>query len=142
MQAPDAQPLLRTAQDDDGFDAGVIEELHALGMGPEFEREFISQCLTDAEHCLASAQRAGERGNWEQVREQAHALKGVAGNVGLVRLAGASGELMRLPDWQVNAEWRQRMAMLEQHYQRGRKTLEARRPTDRADAAGDPPGGM
>lgn len=140
MQPSDAMPALRVGSEDDGFDVGVIEELHALGMGPEFEREFIGQCLMDAEQCLAGVLRAGERADWEQVREQAHALKGVAGNVGLVKLAAASGELMRLPDWQVNAEWRQRLASLEQHYLRGRKTLEARRAGVGTDAAGGAPG--
>ncbi len=144
VQAAEQAAAARAASpaSDDGFDAGVMDELHALGMGAEFEREFIGQCLMDAEQCLAGLQRAGERGDWEQVREQAHALKGVAGNVGLVRLAGASGELMRLPDWQVNAEWRQRAVALEQHFVRGRTTLEARRRQDRRDdTAGEPPGG-
>ncbi len=60
------------------------------------------------------------------MREHAHALKGVASNLGLVRLAAASGEMMLLPDAQVAGEWRHRVAILNANLSHGRAALAAR----------------
>jgi two-component system sensor histidine kinase RpfC len=111
---------------DYAFDPKVLDELAALGLGETFEREFIGQCLRDADGCLLAMGRAGESSEWERLREQAHALKGVSSNVGLVKLASASGEMMRLPDWQLANEWRRRREDLQGLLQQGRATLEAR----------------
>lgn len=111
---------------DEIFDSAVLDELGALGMGMGFEREFISQCLRDAEGCMVALNDAGERNDWERLREQAHALKGVASNLGLIKLAAVSGELMRLADWQVAKEWRSRMGGLNERLAQGRAALDAR----------------
>lgn len=108
------------------LDTGVLDELCALGMGDSFEREFIAQCLRDADGCYLALGEAGELRDWEHAREHAHALKGVASNLGLVQLADASGELMRLPEWQLGSEWRQRLAGLGDHLAKGRAALDAR----------------
>ena len=108
------------------FDANVLDELAALGMGGGFEREFITQCLRDADGCMGAFSQAGEREDWAQLREQAHALKGVASNLGLIKLAAVSGELMRLPDWQLSREWRQRLAALSERLVQGRMALDTR----------------
>ncbi|MBF6025488.1 ATP-binding protein [Lysobacter niastensis] len=126
-----AAPIVSTARSDlpvsDGtFDPSVLDELGALGMGDGFEREFIAQCLRDADGCVTALMEAGEREDWERVREQAHALKGVSSNLGLIKLAAVSGELMRLPDWQVAREWRQRLGGLNERLAQGKAALEAR----------------
>ena len=108
------------------FDSSVLDELDALGMGEAFEREFTTQCLRDAEGCIADLAVAGEAKEWERLREQAHALKGVASNMGLVKLAAGSGEMMRLPDWQLSSEWCRRRDELSEALQQGRVVLEAR----------------
>jgi two-component system sensor histidine kinase RpfC len=108
------------------FDSSVLDELDALGMGEGFEREFIAQCLRDADGCLAGMTSAGEAKDWERQREQAHALKGVASNLGLIKLAAAGGEMMRLPDWQLGNEWRKRRDDIEGMLQQGRAALDAR----------------
>lgn len=108
------------------FDSSVLDELDALGMGEGFEREFIAQCLRDADGCLAALTSAGEAKDWERQREQAHALKGVASNLGLIKLAAAGGEMMRLPDWQLGNEWRKRRDDIEGMLQQGRAALDAR----------------
>jgi len=121
------------------FDPGVLDELAALGMGDGFEREFIKQCLRDADSCHLALGEAGERAEWERLREQAHALKGVASNLGLIKLAAISGELMRLPDWQLAREWRQRISGLSQRLAQGKTTLEAReRKRDARDGERSP----
>ena len=108
------------------FDSTVLDELGALGMGAGFEREFIAQCLRDADGCLDGLRQAGELGEWERMREHAHALKGVASNLGLIKLAAVSGELMRLPDWQVAREWQARVTGMSDRMAQGRAALEAR----------------
>ena len=111
---------------DNALDPGVLEELSALGMGEAFEREFIAQCLRDAESCLVALEQAGVKGEWDAVRDQAHALHGVARNIGLVSLAAASGELMRMAGWQASREWRQRQGELRERLLQGRAALDAR----------------
>ena len=59
---------------DNVFDAAVLEELSGLGMGEEFEREFIAQCLRDAEGCLEMLAQAGDAEQWDALRDHAHAL--------------------------------------------------------------------
>ena len=117
---------MSTTPTDDVLDPGVLDELSALGMGEAFEREFIVQCLNDADGCLGAMAHAMESGDGAHMREHAHALKGVASNLGLVKLAAASGELMRLADSLVAKEWRQRLAMLNANLSHGRAALEAR----------------
>ena len=121
------------------FDSSVLDELDSLGMGAGFEREFVAQCLRDADGCLHGLTEAGEAKDWERAREQAHALKGVSSNLGLVKLAAVAGETMRLPDWQMTSEWRRRHDDMEEMLRQGRAILEARqserkqRDTGRAD---------
>ena len=111
---------------DNVLDAAVLEELSGLGMGNEFEREFITQCLRDAEGCLGMLGQAGNAEQWDALRDHAHALKGVASNLGLVKLAGESGDLMRIATWQLSREWRQRLQSLRDRLVQGRAALDAR----------------
>ena len=74
-------------------------------------------------------QRLGQAGNaeqWDALRDHAHALKGVASNLGLVKLAGESGDLMRIATWQLSREWRQRLQSLRDRLVQGRAALDAR----------------
>ena len=123
---------------DDVLDPGVLNELSALGMGEAFEREFIVQCLNDADGCLGAMAHAMECGDGAHMREHAHALKGVASNLGLIKLAAASGELMKVGDEQISKEWRQRLAMLNANLSHGRAALEARgRARDSVEKGGN-----
>ena len=117
------------------FDPAVLDELASIGMGEAFEREFTAECLADAERGIGQLADCAARSDWVQVREHAHAVKGVAGNVGLVKLASTAGELMRLPDWQLAGEWRSRISTLRDRLAQGRELLAARRDTG---ARGDP----
>jgi len=111
---------------EDVFDSTVLDELSALGLGNNFEREFIAQCMRDADACIEALTHAGRKDDWESVREQSHALKGVAGNLGLVKLAAVAGELMRLAERQVADEWPTRLRGLGERLAEGRKILDAR----------------
>ncbi len=108
------------------LDPSVLDELAGLGMGDGFEREFISQCLNDAEGCLGGMQVAGDDEHWERLREHAHAIKGVASNLGLVKLASLGGELMQMAEWQMRGEWRHRLMALNASLTEGREALELR----------------
>lgn len=131
LVAERSEPVLVS---DGVLDSSVLDEMSGLGMGEGFEREFIAQCLRDAETCLDGLAAAGEGNDWERQREQAHALKGVASNVGLIKLAAISGEAMALPDWQLAHEWQERVDALRKGLAEGRTALEAR---DRQHAARD-----
>jgi two-component system sensor histidine kinase RpfC len=111
---------------DEILDSNVLEELAALGMGNAFETEFIAQCLSDAQNCIRLLEEYAQLERWDQLKEQAHALKGVASNVGLVKLSAAGGEIMRLADWQISREWRQRATVLRDRLEQGRTALNLR----------------
>jgi len=136
-----AAPLVVRApvQLDGVLDTGVLDELASLGMGDGFEREFIRQCLEDAEACLRKAQADGEAARWSEFREQSHAIKGVSGNLGLVRAANRAGELMRMADWQLKAEWQARLSVLQGAIKEGRQALDARAERKARGAADDAP---
>ncbi len=124
QQAPVPATAVRVG--DEILDMTVLDELSALGMGDAFEREFIAQCLNDADGCIGAMAHAMEHGHGEHLRDHAHALKGVASNLGLVKLAAAASELMRLADWQIAREWRQRLAAVNSYLAQGRTALEQR----------------
>ena len=124
-----APPMLRSSEPgmgDGAFDPTVLDELASLGMGDTFEREFVSQCLKDAGSILSALAEAGEAGQWPRLRDHAHALKGVASNLGLVLLAATSSELMRIDDGTLTREWSHRLEALHRHLARGKAALDAR----------------
>ncbi|WP_024868829.1 ATP-binding protein [Pseudoxanthomonas suwonensis] len=137
-----AVPVPRAAGEaaDGVLDTSVLDELAQMGMGEAFEREFIAHCLADADGCIGAMTHAAEAADWARLRDHAHAIKGVAANLGLVRVAAQGSELMRLADWQIRNEWRQRIAMLNAALTQGRDALAAReraRGTVR-DGGGEP----
>ncbi|MGE6333891.1 Hpt domain-containing protein, partial [Stenotrophomonas sp. NPDC077659] len=87
---------------------------------------FIDQCLADVDLCMKHIQSSAEQQDWEEFRERAHALRGVTSNLGLVQVAATSGELMRMADWQLKAEWSVRVSSLAAALRSGRKALDAR----------------
>jgi two-component system sensor histidine kinase RpfC len=104
-------------------DPQVLHELRALGLGEAFEAGFVRECLEDAQHCLDAFRSHAEAGQWPLVRDQVHALKGVAGNLGLVMLVASSDQVMRLADWQLVREWRQRLNGLQGQLAQGRDVV-------------------
>jgi two-component system sensor histidine kinase RpfC len=120
-------PIMRnTLSDGDVLDTTVLDELRALNTGETLERGFVAQCLSDMEDCINAIGRAMELGDITQAREHAHALKGVASHLGLVQVAAASNDLMQSDNGQIAQQWRQRLAMIGSHLDRGRQALEAR----------------
>lgn len=123
--AEPARALLH-ASGEQVLDASVLDEFAALGMGKAFELEFVAQCMTDARVALARMQAAGEAGDWDQYREQAHALKGVTGNLGLLQCASLSGALMRMTGFELARDWQRHSQALAQRLRQGEQALAAR----------------
>jgi two-component system sensor histidine kinase RpfC len=108
------------------FDPAVLDELASIGTGGSFERRFTAECLADAERGIGLLADCASRSDWAQIREHALAIKGVAGGVGLVRLAATAGEMTRMPDWQLAGEWRSRVSTLRERLAQGRELLATR----------------
>lgn len=120
-----AQPVKRT--DDSGvLDTTLLDELSTLGMGTGFEQEFIRQCVADLETGIERLSHAVQEMLWDRLREHAHAIKGVALNVGLLKVARQGGELMQMSDWQLKGEWRALHAGIGAALQEGRQALATR----------------
>jgi len=76
----------------------VLEELAEMGLGETFLRDFVEQCLKDANACQLELEQAGRALNWYEFREVAHAMKGIAENLGAHSMAERCSQLMRATD--------------------------------------------
>lgn len=115
----------------------VLEELSELGMGTEFEAEFLGQCSDDAYRCLGKLSEAGASSDWAVMRDHAHAMKGVVGNMGLVRTADACGKIMKTQDWQLGRDWRAMTNEIGDMLGQGLRTLRERRYMPASPRGGD-----
>ncbi len=101
----------------------VLEELEDLQLGDEFLGLFVGECLRDALQCIVALEGSGAATQWDAFRDHCHALKGVAGNMGAIRLAAVASETMNLGNWQLPNEWRKRVRMLREQLELARVTL-------------------
>lgn len=105
------------------FDPSVLEELSGLGMGSDFERDFVEQCLSDVDDGIKTFDVEGACGNWTQAREALYSIKGVAGNVGLVGLADMAKDLLRLGDPVLEQQHAEHLSALQAAATHGRQLL-------------------
>ena len=110
------------------LDDTVLGELAELNLGKDFVANFVQQCVRDALRCLGSLETAGQAGDWDGFRDHCHALKGVAGNLGMSRVATLGYEIMQLPNWQLAKDWRARERQLREQFELAREAL-ARLPS-------------
>jgi two-component system sensor histidine kinase RpfC len=80
------------------INSAVLEELAAMQLGEGFLREFVEQCIKDGNACLADLRGQCGRRAWAEARETAHALKGIAENLGAQLVAERCQQLMRAGD--------------------------------------------
>ncbi|MCK9538668.1 ATP-binding protein [Dokdonella sp.] len=113
----------------------VLDELVGLGLEPGFIELFIDECMRDAAAALAELERSGEAAQWETFCQQCHALKGVASNLGALRLAELASQTMALGPWQLQREWRQRLNGLREALEQSRLQLRTYAP---AGVQGEP----
>ena len=76
----------------------VLTELAEMGLGEQFLRDFVEQCLKDAYACQAELATVVAGGDWDEFREIAHAYKGVAENLGAHSIAERCSQIMRAND--------------------------------------------
>lgn len=118
--------LVQLASSAEVLDASVLDEFVSMGMGQTFEAEFVGQCVADARRAMQRMRAAGVDADWDEFREQAHALKGVAGNLGLVQVAAHSGALMRMNGFELASQWRRSCDSLAERLRAGEQALAAR----------------
>jgi len=104
----------------------VLEDLVELQLGDEFVALFIDECLRDSVICIGDLEKSAQAGQWDAFRDQCHALKGVAGNMGATRLAAGASDAMRLGNWELAREWRQRVLGLREQLDTARAALKLR----------------
>ncbi|MGA9423292.1 MAG: ATP-binding protein [Rhodanobacteraceae bacterium] len=103
----------------------VLDELDELQLGDAFLGLFIEECLRDALQCIGELEKSGAASHWDAFRDHCHALKGVAGNMGAIRLAAVASDAMGLGNWQLPKEWRQRVRTLREQLELARAALKA-----------------
>ena len=92
-------------------------------LGEDFLAAFIGECLRDALNCIAAIEKAGNEAKWDEFRDHCHALKGVAGNLGAVRLASVAASAMRLGNLQYPQLWRKCVVDLREQFEKVRGVL-------------------
>ena len=107
-----AAPVIDVGAGNHAIDEGVLVELASLALGPGFLDEYLNQCMRDSTRCIAQIERAGTAGEWTAMRESAHALKGVAGNLGARLLVEICTGIMQASEASLSADWRARMRAL------------------------------
>jgi len=114
----------------------MLEELAELQLSDGFIGLFIDECLRDALKTIGELEKSGKTANWDLFRDQCHALKGVASNMGATRLAGAASATMKIANWQMPREWRTRIVMLREQLEVARAALKPEGPA-RLEGEGD-----
>ncbi|MBX3711559.1 MAG: response regulator [Lysobacter sp.] len=106
VQAGDAgvasvDPMLGDAVDKEN---PILVELAGMGLGDDFIRDFVEQCLRDIGRSMSSLQQAAASADYEAMREAAHAMRGVAENIGATRLVERCRVVMRLDNVQISRQ--------------------------------------
>jgi two-component system sensor histidine kinase RpfC len=115
----------------------VLEELAELQLGTGFVGLFVEECLRDALKTIGDLERSGAAAQWDTFRDQCHALKGVAGNVGALHLASAASDAMKLGNWQLPREWQARVRQLREQLEMARLALKSSISGTRVDSEPD-----
>ena len=116
-------PSVERASVEGVLDGSLLAELAELNLGKDFVANFVQQCLRDSLRCLAALEQCGQAGDWDGFRDQCHALKGVAGNLGMSRLATMGFEIMQLPNGPLAKDWRVRERGLREQFEFAREAL-------------------
>ncbi|GAB3384474.1 ATP-binding protein [Lysobacter fragariae] len=74
--------------------ATVLYELASMQLGDAFLRQFVEQCLRDVGRCMGQIQQAAADHDGEALHEAAHAMRGVAENLGAKSLGDRCRQLM------------------------------------------------
>jgi len=122
----ESPPAVVQVSDQLVLDPAMLDEFALLGMGAGFEAEFIGQCVRDARMALVWMHSAGAQQDWEQLRDQAHAIKGIAANLGLPQCVCICSGMMQMTTFDLERDWRQQVEALTQALRHGEQALAAR----------------
>ena len=115
----------------------ILDELREMKLGEDFVHRFLGECARDARKSLADLEVAGKAEQWEALRDACHALKGAAGNMGAVRLAGTASEGMRMASDTLHRDWPDLLQQLRQQLQQALTALRERGDLTRQEAEDD-----
>lgn len=95
------------------YRASVLNDLASMQLGSDFLHDFVEQCLRDIAKCLADFQEKCSESDWDGSRDAAHALKGIADNLGAESLSEQCTSIMRASNEMCKRDWRKQSASLE-----------------------------
>ena len=95
------------------YRASVLNDLAMMQLGSEFLEDFVEQCLRDIGQCLTDFQEKCRESDWDGARDAAHALKGIADNLGAESLSEQCRNIMRASNEMCKRDWRKQSATLE-----------------------------
>ncbi len=76
--------------------SNVLQELAAMNFGQKFMEDFVEQCLRDISGSMPQLRKAAVDADWDAMRDAAHAMRGVAENIGAMRLVDRCRQIMKL----------------------------------------------
>jgi len=118
--------------------SAVLEELATMQLGADFLKEFVEQCLRDVVRSSTTLEQLGSTGQWEAARETAHALKGVADNLGAAALSSQCEKIMGSTDAVLLRDWTKIQRAMDAVLQTA--ASHARAEAERLSSAGPAPG--
>lgn len=101
------------AEAGEAVSTAMMSELLEIGLGQAFVEGFIEDCARDARACIQGVRHAGGGGDWDGLRDQVQALKGVAGNLGALALVRQASRMLSENDWQLRHGWQVHAAQLD-----------------------------
>ncbi len=113
----------------------MVEDLRQMGLGEEFVRSFLQECIQDARRCMREIRRTAEAELWDECRDAHHALKGAAGNMGALQLSAQAEDGMRASNHDLRISWQRRLTSMEQGLAEAMTALAARQIILRSDDA-------
>ncbi len=105
------------------IERSVLDQLAGLKLGDGFVGLFVQECLRDAHKALAEIEKSAIAGMWPEYRDHCHALKGVAANMGAIRLATGAEVAMRSEPRSLHTEWKVQVALLRSEYDMAHEAL-------------------
>lgn len=111
------------ARSDELISRELFDELSELQLGGEFLQLFIDECMGDSLRCITGLEQSAKAGQWDTFRDQCHALKGVASNVGATKLAEVASLAMRSGNNSLTRDWRRRLQEMREQLERARVAL-------------------
>ena len=92
------RPRVAVEPSPQGAASAVLDELAGMQLGESFLREFVEQCIKDADECMRQLRRHAAARDWAECRETAHAMKGIAENLGAAAVCERCQLILRASD--------------------------------------------